>query len=215
LGNIYIADRENEFVTNPRLQVFDSEGVLVRAFDMEDEVRDESGNRVYIVAVRGVACAGDRLWLVEAAGRVYESRRGLASGGRLFLGPGAAGRQFDLSGAAESDFEVAVQPKRVRHSSEGLVMAYPAGESETGNCEREGRSVLKEGERSMWIPVRLGERFRVSLFEASGEEMPPGQYGVEFEEKPGLFGTQYDYFRVTNRSGRTWHGVRFLAESIE
>ncbi len=215
LGNIYIADRENEFVTNARLQVFDSEGVLMRAFDLEDEVRDESGRRVYVVAVRGLACAGDRLWLAEAAGRVYESRGGLASGGRLFLGPGAAGRQFDLSQAAGSEFEVEAQPDRVRHSSEGLVMGYPAGESETGNCEREGRSILKEGERSMWIPARLGERFRVALFGAGGEEIRPGQYEVELEEKPGLFGTQYDYFRVTNRSGQTWNGVRFLAETIE
>jgi hypothetical protein len=51
--------------------------------------------------------------------------------------------------------------------------------------------------------------------EAGGEEIPDGQYEVEFEQKPGLFGTKYDYFRVTNRSGRTWSGVRFLAETVE
>lgn len=94
-------------------------------------------------------------------------------------------------------------------------MAYPAGETETGNCEREGGRVLKDGETSMWIPVRLGEPFRVTLLEASGEEIPSTQYAVEFEEKPGLFGTQYDYFRVTNDSGSTWEGVRFFAETVE
>lgn len=93
--------------------------------------------------------------------------------------------------------------------------AYPAEESETDNCEREGRAVLADGETSMWTPARLGEPFRVSLFEGSGEAIPSSQYLVELEEAPGLFGTQYDYFRVTNRSGREWEGVRFVAETVE
>lgn len=214
-GNLYIADRENDFVLHPRLQVFDREGLLLRALDIEDDVRDEWGNCVYITAVRGLACTGSKVWLVDAAGRAYESRGGIESGGPAFLGPGAAGRQFDLSTAAESEFTVEPQAERVRHSSDGLVMGYPAGEPETGNCELEGRSALKEGERSMWIPTRLGAPFRVTLFEVGGGEIPPAEYEVEFEEKPGLFGTQYDYFRVTNRSGRAWNGVRFIAQTIE
>jgi len=95
------------------------------------------------------------------------------------------------------------------------VMAYPAGESETDNCEGRGRTVLANGETSMWTPARLGEPFRVSLFESAGEAIPSAQCLVEFEEEPGLFGTQYDYFRVTNRSGREWEGVRFVAETVE
>ena len=75
--------------------------------------------------------------------------------------------------------------------------------------------MLADGETSMWTPARLGEPFRVSLFEASGEAIPSSQYLVELEEAPGLFGTQYDYFRVTNRSGREWEGVRFVAETVE
>jgi hypothetical protein len=214
-GNIYIADRENEFVVDPRLQVFDSDGVLVRTFDIEDEVRDAAGRPVYITAVMGLAAEGDRIWLVDAAGRVYESRAGLQNGGRLFLGPGAAGRQFDLTQAVTRDFEVEVQTGRVRHRWEGAVMAYRPGESETRNCEREGRARLPDGETSMWIPARLGEPFRVSLFEAGGEAIPSAQYVVELAEEPGLFGTQYDYFRVTNRSGREWDDVRFVAETVE
>jgi len=215
LGNIYIADRENEFVVDPRLQVFDSDGVLVRTFDIEDEVRDEAGRPVHIRAVMGLAAAEDRIWLVDAAGRAYESRGGLRSGGRLYLGPGAAGRQFDLAQAAASEFEVEAQAGRVKHRWEGAVMAYPAGESETDNCEGRGRTVLANGETSMWTPARLGEPFRVSLFESAGEAIPSAQCLVEFEEEPGLFGTQYDYFRVTNRSGREWEGVRFVAETVE
>ncbi len=214
-GNVYIADRENEFVVNPRVQVFDPEGVLVRAVDIEDNVQDELGNRVCVTAVRGLAASGDAVWLVDAAGRVYESRAGLVSGGRLFLGPGAAGRQFDLSDAAERELEVEVQDGRLEHRAEGVVMAYPGGESETGNCEREGRPGLADGETSMWAPTRLGAPFEVSLFEADGEEIPRSDYLVELEETPGLFGTQYDYFRVTNRSGRPWNGVRFIAKTVE
>jgi len=60
----------------------------------------------------------------------------------------------------------------------------------------------------------MGEPFGVALFDSEDRLIPPGEYAVEFEEKPGFFGTQYDYFRVTNRSGRTWHDVRFVAESL-
>ena len=94
-------------------------------------------------------------------------------------------------------------------------MGYPAREADCGNCEREGRPSLEAGERSLWIPARLGEPFRVTLREADGAEIPSPQYQIEIEEKPGLFGTHYDYFRVTNISGGRWDGVRFLAEVIE
>jgi hypothetical protein len=32
--------------------------------------------------------------------------------------------------------------------------------------------------------------------------------------KPGLFGTQYDFFRVTNKSGAVWKDVTFTAEAL-
>ncbi|MCJ7752509.1 MAG: hypothetical protein MUQ65_15710, partial [Armatimonadetes bacterium] len=87
-------------------------------------------------------------------------------------------------------------------------------QSGTANCEREGSGSVREGERSMWIPARLGEPFGVALFDSEDRLILAGEYVVELEEKPGLFGTQYDYFRVTNRSGRTWRDVRFVAESL-
>jgi len=112
----------------------------------------------------------------------------------------------------EEAFSVEEQAERVRHRSEGVVLAFPAGEQGTGNCEREGRSTLAPGERSMWTPVRLGEPFRVTLYDGGGQEIPEREYAVEYEEKTGLFGTQYDYFRVTNLSGRELREVRFSAE---
>jgi hypothetical protein len=214
-GNIYVSDRENEFATNPRLQIFSPEGELLRTLDLEDELRDGSGRPVYVSAVKGMAAAQGRGWLLDAAGRVYESAEGVRSGGRLLLGPGAAGRQFDLSRAEESKFRVEAQPGRVKHQAEGLVMAHGTAEGGTGNCEREGRPVLKAGERSMWIPSRMGEPFRVKLLDERGVEIPPTKYEVELEERPGLFGTQYDFFRVTNRSGEAWRNVRFVAETTE
>jgi len=180
-------------------------------------LQDELGRPVYIGAVAGLAVEGKSVWVVDAAGRVYAGPRegGLSSGGRLFLGPGAAGRQFDLTCAEESKFTVQRQPARVRHRSEGPVMGFPGGERGTANCEREGRPVIESGERSLWVPARLGEPFEVKLFDEVGEEIPASSYAIEYEEKPGLFGTHYDYFRVTNHSGTTWRNVRFLAETVE
>jgi hypothetical protein len=160
-----------------------------------------------------MAADQDRIWVVDAAGRVYESVEGLRSGGRLFLGPGAAGRQFDLSAVEEAEFEWTAQRGRVKHRSEGFVMAPAAVGGGTGNCEREGRPVLEAGARSMWMPSRLGEPFRVRLLDERGVEISPAEYEVELEEKPGLFGSRYDFFRVTNRSGGAWHNVRFVAEA--
>ena len=216
-GNIYVSDQENEFVLSPRLQVFAPDGSLVQCLDVEDDVRDESGRPVYLGAVAGIACEGAAVWLVDAAGRVYAgpSSGGVRSEGRLFLGPGAAGRQFDLAKAAEDKFAVEAQPARVTHTSGGPVVAFSPGDRGTGNCEREGSPVLDNGDRSMWLPTRLGQPFRVTLYDGTGKEIPVGDYVLEFEEKPGLFGTQYDYFRVTNRSGGAWRNLRFVAETIE
>ncbi|MBE9566188.1 MAG: hypothetical protein IMF16_05530, partial [Proteobacteria bacterium] len=216
-GNLYIADRENEFLVNPRIQVFQPDGVLLITYDLEDDLRDQSGQRVYVTAVAGLACGDRNLWIVDAAGRIYESpaATGLRPGGRLYLGPGAAGRQFDLTQVDIARLTVEAQAGRLRHHSEGLVLSLPAGERGLDNCERGGRPLLDDGQRSMWIPTRLGEPFRVTLFDAQGQEIPAAGYIVELEETPGLFGTHYDYFRVTNRSGAAWQSVRFVAETIE
>ncbi len=214
-GDIYLSDRENEFVINPRLQVFSAEGDYLRTYDLERGLVATEGNPVYPTAVRGLACAEEALWLVDAAGRVYQSpsSSALTDGGRLFLGPGAAGRQFDLSETVEANFKVERQSSYIVHRSEGLVIGFPPDERGTANCEKEGKRTLKDGERSLWMPVRLGEPFKVTLFDSDGRVIPNSQYSIEFEEKPGLFGTQYDYFRVTNLSGQTWQEVRFAAEA--
>jgi hypothetical protein len=214
-GRIYVADRENEFLVNPRLQVYGPDGNLLQCYETEDEVRDEAGRPVHLTAVAGLAAEGDTVWVVDAAGRVYESRGGLRGGGHLFLGPGAAGRQFDLSRAEEDDFTVEAQAARVQHRTEGIVLGFPAGQRGTGNCEREGSAVLEDGERSMWLLTRLGDPFRVRLLDDRGEEIPARHYSIELEGKRGLFGTRYDYFRVTNQSGAAWHDVRFIAETPE
>jgi hypothetical protein len=215
-GNIYVADRENEFVINPRLQVFDPDGVVLGSFDIEDELTDASGERIYVAAVRSLVSGARFLYLVDAAGRIYRGPDGerLASGGRLFLGPGAAGRQLDLSRVKEVHFDVEPQASYVKHRSQGRVLAPRPGEYGTGNCEREGSSTLRDGERSLWVPARIGEQFEVVLFDAEDRLIPSSDYRMEVEDKPGLFGTQYDFFRVTNRSGGTWRGVTFVAESL-
>jgi len=214
-GRIYVADRGNRYAVDPRLQVFTADGKLDRVVTMNREISDAGGRRVYVTAVSGLASEGDCIWLVDGAGRVYESRRGLTSGGELYLGPGAAGRQFDLSRVEESKFTVEVQQGRVRHRSEGRVLAAASSESGTENCEREGISGLKNGERSLWVPARLGEPFSVTLLDSSGQAIPPESYTVEYEETAGAFGTRYDFFRVSNRSGAEWQNVRFIAESAE
>ena len=215
-GNVYVADRENGFVADPRLQTFSPSGVLLQVLDVEHPLVSEAGKPVYITRVAGMASSAESVWIVDAAGRVYQSgaKSGLANGGRLFLGPGAAGRQFDLSAVDESRFSVEKQSERVQRSAEGLVLGFLPGDDGTGNCEREGRPQLDPGERSMWLPVRLGVPFTVTLLDTEGNEIPASQYLVEMEEKPGLFGTAYDYFRVTNHSGAPWRSVRFVARTV-
>ncbi len=216
LGNVYVADRQNDFLINLRLQVFGSQGILIRSFDIEDEVKDASGEPVYLSAVRGLTFDEHSVYLVDAAGRIYRSPagKGLCSGGQLFLGPGAAGRQFDLSRVAEGDFTVELQPSRVRHRFEGKLLG-PRADGGTTNCELYGSAVVQDGHRSMWAPARIGEPFRVSLFDGDGRLIPADDYEIEYEQRPGLFGTRWDYFRVTNQSGQAWRNVAFVAESIE
>lgn len=213
-GKVYVADRENQYAVDPRLQVFSPDGVLSRVLTVRSEISDVEGDRVYISAVSGLATQNNDVWLVDAGGRIYESRGGPAGGGKLHLGPGAAGRQFDLTRVEESKLTAEVQPGRVRHRSEGNVLAPSSRDSGTSNCERDGVSVLKNGERSLWTPARLGEPFQVALLDSNGDPIPPEGYAIEYEETPGAFGTQYDYFRVTNRSGADWPNVKFVAEVV-
>ena len=214
-GRIYIGDRQNEFVLDQRLQVFTPEGDLDRALTTRTEMVDSTGERVSLTAVIGLASHGDRLWVTEAGGHIYESQGGLTSGGKLHLGPGAAGRQFDLSRADEKKLTAEAQEARVRRRVEGKVVTIADPNQGTTNCERMGVPTVKTGDRSMWLPVRLGEPFTVKLKSAQGQEIPASGYTVEYEETPGAFGTQYDYFRVTNRSGTDWEGVQFVAEAAE
>lgn len=212
-GNVYISDRQNDFLINPRLQVFGSDGVLVSSLSLDSGLTDAAGHPVYITAAAGIAIGENRVWVVDAAGRVYEAPPGggIRSGGRLYLGAGAAGRQYDLGQCDETKFSVEPQAEPVRHTTEGLVASFPPGERGTGNCERERSATLKAGEPSMWIPTRLGEPFRVVLYDEAGLPVPERDYTIEYEETPGLFGTRFDYFRVINRSGADWKNVRFIA----
>ncbi|MBN1459662.1 MAG: hypothetical protein JXA57_08990 [Armatimonadetes bacterium] len=216
-GNVYVSDRENEFAIDPRLQVFSPEGLLLKSFDLNHDLAAASGEPVYITSVKGLAVGEGALWLVEAAGRVYESPsdHGLIGGGKLFLGPGAAGRQFDLSKADASRFAVATQDTRSLHRSEGRVWGATEGRSGSRNVETDGSRVVRDGEWSLWTPSRMGEPFKVELFTADGDAIPASDYRVEFEEEPGLFGTQWDFFRLMNRSGAEWREVRFVAEALQ
>jgi hypothetical protein len=195
--------------------VFGPDGVFVRRLNIESDLRDAEGRQVYVGAVKSMVCDADAIYLVDAAGRVYRSPSpdGIVSGGRLYLGPGAAGRQFDLAQADAGKLAAEVQPARVKHRSQGRLLAYRGSRPGTGNCEREGVSALADGERTMWTPARIGEPFTVALFDADNSPIPTSNYAIEYEEKPGLFGSQYDFFRITNRSGRAWQGVTFVAES--
>ena len=214
-GNVYVGDRENEFVTDPRLQVFSPEGRPLKVLDAGRPLTDALGRPVYLTAVAGLAAGQEGVWLVDAAGRIYESPggAGLRSGGRLHLGPGAAGRQFDLSQAEEGGFAVEEQSGPAVRRCEGLLLGSPMSERGIGNCEREGRPQLASGERSLWLLARMGEPFRVTLFDREGTEIPAGRYLLEVEDEPGLFGTVYDFFRVTNQSGEAWQDVRYVVEA--
>jgi hypothetical protein len=151
--------------------------------------------------------------MTEASGHVYESYE-LSSGDQSYLGPGAPGKQLDLTTADPRNFRVEKQPEQMYKKVEGTITAFRSGRYGTTNCETEHNTDLANGATSLWIPVRLGEPFRVTLFE-EGRLIPEQDYSIEFETTPGLFGTKYDFFRVTNKSGHTWKNIRFLAETTQ
>jgi len=216
-GHVYVSDRDNEFVIDPRLQVFGPDGLLLKSFDLEEGLVARSGEAVHLTAVKGLAVGDGALWLVDAAGRVYESPsdRGLIGGGELFLGPGAAGRQFDLSRADASKFTLEPQDARRVHRSEGRVFGAAEAQGGSRNVETDSSLVVRDGEWSLWTPTRMGEPFEVELLTEAGATIPATDYRIEFEEEPGLFGTQWDFFRVVNRSGVEWRNVRFVAQTVQ
>ncbi len=217
-GNIYISDTANSYRRNLRLQRFSPDGEFLAAFDLDTDLRDAAGGRVYVTPVLGLGFGGDssesegKVWLAEAGGRIYESQ-GISSGGTVHLGPGAPGRQFDLTLARPEDFVAEKQAGRVERKAEGILIAFPAGRQGTRNCETEQNSLLANDATSIWIPAKLGEPFHVSLLE-EGREIPASDYVVELENQPGPFGTHYDFFRVTNKSGHAWKQIRFVAETL-
>jgi hypothetical protein len=217
-GNIYISDTTNAYLAGLRLQVFSPAGEFIARYDRGSDIHSAAGSPAYITPPRAIAFSKappsgkTTAWLVEAGGRVYEGP-GLASGGRFHLGPGAAGKQFDLTQVSPQDFSIEAQTEWKSRSVEGEVVTYNPGRRGTRNCEMERNAEIPHGAKSIWIPVRLGEPFQITLLE-KGEVIPPFDYEVEIETQPGPFGTQYDFFRVTNKSSRTWKGVRFIAETL-
>ena len=129
------------------------------------------------------------------------------------MGPGAPGRQFDLTGAEADKFSVERQPARIIRKIDGLIYGFNEGRRGTKNCEAERNASLPNNAASIWMPVKLGEPFRVSLTE-EGREIPAGDYTLEIENQPGPFGSVFDYFRVTNKSGHVWKGARYSAETL-
>ena len=217
-GNIYISDTANAYLRNLRLQRFSPEGEFIAKFDVETKISDAEGSRAYIVPPLALPFAqaapeGEaETWLAEGGGRIYEGPA-LASGGRFHLGPGAPGKQFDLTLAEASNFTVEKQNGWVSRKMEGEVLTYNPGRRDTRNCEAERNPEIPAGASSIWIPVRLGEPFRITLFEGT-REISLLDYNLEIETQPGPFGTGLDFFRVTNKSGRIWKSLRFLAETL-
>ena len=215
-GKIYISDTRNAFLASLRLQVFSANGDPLAQYDCATNLQDAAGRRVYLTPPLALAFApaneGVSVWSPEAGGHVYQSA-GLAGGGQLLLGPGAPDKQFDLTQISAADLQPEKQAGWQARKVEGLVYAATPGRAGTSNCEAEHNATLAPGATSLWLPVRLGEPFQLTLLEA-GREMLPGNYTVELESQPGPFGTQYDFFRVTNKSGHEWKNVRFVAESL-
>jgi len=210
-GTIYISDKSNSFLNNLRIQTFAPDGTFLNKYDLDTEIRDALGSRVYLVPPRGMVFS-PAFWLADGGCRIYEGE-GLTSGGKLHLGPGAPGRQFDLTGAEVDKFAVEKQAARIPRKVDGLIYSFNEGRHGTRNCEAERNATLPNNAASIWIPVKLGEPFRVSLTE-EGREIPAGDYTIEIESRPGPFGAPYDYFRVTNKSGHVWKGVRYSAETL-
>ena len=215
-GKIYISDTSNSALRNLRLQLFSFDGQFVVKYDVDSDLRAADGGRVYMVPPLSLAFGRDaagaeRLWLAEGGNRIYEGS--LAGGGQFHLGPGAPGKQFDLTLADPAGFTVERQSAWISRQAEGQLFTYAVGRRGTRNCELERNPVIPNGESSIWLPVRLGEPFRVTLTE-EGRALPEFHYTVEMEREPGPFGGPDDFFRVTNKSGHTWKNVRFRAETL-
>jgi len=214
-GNIYISDTANAYVNNLRLQSFSPDGGFLEKYDLDREITAADGSRIYLVPPLGMAFAkgksGIKIWLAEGGNRIYECLN-LASGGRTYLGPGAPGKQVDLTQLTSQDFSVAPQASLLSRKVEGTVMTFGAGRRGTYNCEAERNAELPNGASSLWLPVRLGATFTVTFFEEN-RPVSESDYSLEIETAPGVFGTRYDFFRVTNKSGHTWRNIRFIAET--
>jgi hypothetical protein len=214
-GNIYISDATNVYLNNLRLQSFSPNGAFLEKYDIDREITSAAGDRIYLGPTLGMAFdeapGGKQVWLAERGDRIYQSLN-LTSGGRTYLGPGAPGRQFDLTQISSQDLTVEAQTAPLPRKAEGLLLAFPAGVQGTRNCEAERNVELAAGATTLWLPVRLGTPFKVTLFEED-RPIPESNYALEIETSPGVFGTCYDYFRVTNKSGRAWKNIRYLAET--
>jgi hypothetical protein len=217
-GDIYVADQTNAQLLNGRIQRFSREGRFEASFDLGSSLSDAGGRPAYIIPQIAVATARaseaspSRVWLVEGGGHIYESE-GISSGGILHLGPGAPGRQFDLGQTKAEEFTVEAQPEYVRHEARGLIMGWRGKPHSTSDCEVEGRAAVLDGETSLWLPVRLGEAFKVTV-KLEGAVLPESDYGVEVESGPGAFGSGFDYVRLTNRSGKAWKEAEFEAVAV-
>jgi hypothetical protein len=230
-GNIYVSDWSNSYVPFYRIQKFDENGKFVATWDYVSGIVDREGHPVYLTSVFSIAMDtpseldendahsespgsdGTTLVVWEAGGRFYKSKD-FRSGGRLYLGPGYQGCQFDLTRVKEGRFAVAKQTGFVHKTVTGVLKTFsnvdPNGVPYTFNVEAETNTVIPNGITSLWIPVRLGEPFRIRLLENT-VEIPASDYALYIETQPGTFGTVYDYFRVVNQSGRTWTNVTFVA----
>ncbi len=215
-GNVYVSDTSHTGLRALRLQVFSPQGEFIAKYDHETQINDANGSPAYIVPPLALAFAGPQekagIWLAEAGGRVYECSD-LISGGRFHLGPGTPGRQFDLTSASTRDFTMERQVGPIRRKVEGEIVTFAEGRRATRNCESERNTEIRSGQQSIWIPTRLGGPFRVTLSEED-REIPATDYLLEIETEPGPFGTHYDFFRITNKSGHTWKNIHFIAETL-
>jgi hypothetical protein len=217
-GAIYVADRTHTRLAHGRIQAFDENGNLLRKAEASGQTHAADGELVYPIPMPTLAVAGlldsdpGRVWVVDAADRVYESD-GLQPGGRLYLGPGRPGRQFDLRTLDLASLTVAAQSARTERTVTGELRTYThfhRGAPYTENCEAEPKQDIAAGQTTIWMPAKLGEPFSVALFE-EGRRLPASDYELKIETEPGLFGTRYDFFSVTNRSARPWKNITYIA----
>lgn len=215
-GTVYISDTLNVYLRDLRLQAFGQDGGFIAKYDAQNDIRAADGRRIYIVPPLGMAFAGagvnQRIWLADGGCRIYEGP-GIASGGSFSLGPGINGRQLDLRLAQPAHFTLEKQAAPSIRKAEGMVVTFSGEIRGSRNCETENSTTLANGVASIWIPVRLGQPFKVTLLE-EGRNIPASEFEIEIESEPGPFGTCYDFFRVTNKSGHVWQDVRWMAEPI-